>query len=159
MEIDKESKTQIDDDDGSKTDWAPIRKKSSVPFLVFKFELNDLMQGLGLPKDGSELLASFLKRKNLFEPIAIVSVCLNKESQFRKYFMKDEDSSLVFCTDVKSLINELKANCYDAEDWRLFIDSSETSIKAVLLENTNVYAPISLGHSTVMQEIYEEIFL
>lgn len=53
--------------------------------------------------------------------------------------MKDEDSSLVFCTDVKGLINELKANCYDAKDWRLFIASSKRNIKTVLLHNTNVY--------------------
>lgn len=51
----------------------------------------------------------------------------------------------------------MKANCYDAKDWRLFIDSSKRSIKAVLLHNTNVYAPIPLAHSTVMQEKYENI--
>ena len=28
---------------------------------------------------------------------------------------KDGDSSLVFCTDVRGLINELKANCYDTK--------------------------------------------
>ena len=45
-----------------------------------------------------------------------VSVYQNKKSQFRKYFLKDENPSLVFCTDVKRLINELKANLYDAKD-------------------------------------------
>lgn len=42
-------------------------------------------------------------------------------------------------------------------DWRLFIDSSKRSIKAVLLHNTNVYAPIPIAHSTVMKEKYENV--
>lgn len=84
MEIDEESanesKTESDDD------CAPITKKSSVPSLVSQFELNDLVRDLDLPKDGSELLASFLKRKNLLESKTKVSVYRNRESQFRKYF-------------------------------------------------------------------------
>jgi len=121
------SESEIDDDDGSETDYALSEqsKKSSVPSLVSQFELNDLVRDLGLPKDGSELLASFLKGKNLLEPKTKVSFYRNRESQFRKYFMKDKDLSLVFCTDIKGLINEFKADSYDAKDWRLFIDSSK----------------------------------
>ena len=52
--------------------------------------------------------------------------------------MKDEDSSIVFYTDVKGLMSKLKAYYYDAEDWRLFIYSSKRSTKAALLYNTNV---------------------
>ena len=110
------------------------------------------MGDLGLPKDGSALLSSFSKRKNPLEPKTKVSVYRNREPQFHTYFMKEEDSSLVIGTDVKGLINELKANCYDAKDWRLFIDPCKRSIKAILLHNTNVYTPISLAHSTVMQK-------
>lgn len=58
---------------------------------------------------------------------------------------------------MEGLINELKPNSYDAKDWRLFIDSSKRSIKAVLLHNTNVYAPVPIAHSTIMQEKYENI--
>ena len=74
------------------------------------------MRELGLLKDGSELMTLFLKRKNLLEPKTKVTIYRNRESQFRKYLMNDEDSSLVFCTDVKGPINELKANCYDDKD-------------------------------------------
>ena len=111
-----ESKTEIDDDDESEADWAPITKKSSAPSLVSQFEFNDLVRELGLLKDGSELMTLFLKRKNLLEPKTKVTIYRNRESQFRKYLMNDEDSSLVFCTDVKGPINELKANCYDDKD-------------------------------------------
>ena len=38
-----------------------------------------------------------------------------------------------------------------------FIDSSKRSLKAVLLHNTNVLAPIPIAHSTVYKEEYENI--
>jgi len=69
----------------------------------------------------------------------------------------DQSLSLVYCTDVEGLINQLKPNSYKASDWRLFIDSSKKSIKAVLLHNTNVYAPVPIAHSVVMQEKYDNM--
>jgi len=51
----------------------------------------------------------------------------------------------VYCSDIKGLINELKKNCYKAEDWRLFIGSSKRSIKAVLLHNISAPANSSLN--------------
>ena len=38
-----------------------------------------------------------------------------------------------------------------------FIDSSKRSLKAVLLHNTNVLAPIPIAHSTVYKEEYKNI--
>lgn len=52
-------------------------------------------------------------------------------------------------------MDKLKKNCYKVEDWRLFIDSSKQSIKAILLHNTNVYVPVPIAHLTVMKEKYE----
>ena len=46
---------------------------------------------------------------------------------------------------------------YKPVDWRLFIDSSKRSLKCVLLHNTNEYASIPIGHSTVMKEEYESV--
>lgn len=50
---------------------------------------------------------------------------------------------------------------YKKEEWRLFIDSSKTSLKAVLLHNGNTHASLPVGHSVHMKENYEnlEIFL
>ena len=41
-----------------------------------------------------------------------------------------------------------------AENWRLFIDSSKSSIKAVLLHNENMYASIPVDHSVHLKETY-----
>lgn len=69
----------------------------------------------------------------------------------------DDVLSLAYCTDVKGLMDEYCKDLYKPEQWSLFIDSSKRSIKAVLLHNTNVYAPIPIAHSTVMEEKYEKL--
>jgi len=44
---------------------------------------------------------------------------------------------------------------YGPSTWRLFIDSSKISLKAVLLYNSNVLASIPLAHSSKLSESYE----
>ena len=44
-----------------------------------------------------------------------------------------------------------------ASDWRLFIDSSKRSLKAVLLYNGNVYPSIPMAHSVQMKEDLESV--
>ncbi|GFV20682.1 uncharacterized protein TNCV_777271 [Trichonephila clavipes] len=46
---------------------------------------------------------------------------------------------------------------YEPEEWRLFIDSSKRSLKAVLLHNGNRYASVPVGHSVHLKECYENI--
>jgi len=151
------SESSSDENNSSESESYKSKTKFTVPSLVSQSELNDLVRDLGLPKDGSEFLASFLKKKKFLEPKTKVSFYRNRDSEFRKFFVRDHSLSLVFCTDVEGLINQIKPNLYKAPDWRLFIDSSKRSIKAVLLHNTNVYAPIPIAHSTVMEEKYDNM--
>ena len=60
------------------------------------------------------------------------------------------------CHNISGLMAALKIN-YKPVDWRLFIDSSKTSLKAVLLHNGNVLPSIPVGHAVHMKEIYENI--
>ncbi|GBP53241.1 hypothetical protein EVAR_88125_1 [Eumeta japonica] len=46
---------------------------------------------------------------------------------------------------------------YDSTEWRLFIDSSKTSLKAVLLHNGNVFASLPVAHSVHMKENYNDL--
>jgi len=48
---------------------------------------------------------------------------------------------------------------HDPEQWRLFIDSSKASLKAVLLHNGNIPASVPVGHSVHMKETYENLKL
>jgi len=70
------------------------------------------------------------------------------------FFRKEDD--LVFCYDVDGLMNAL-GNKHDQQEWRLFIDSSKLSLKAVLLHNGNQHPSIPVGHAAHMKETYENI--
>ena len=43
---------------------------------------------------------------------------------------------------------------HNPADWRLFIVSSKTSLKAVLLHNGNIKPPIPVGYSIFRKETY-----
>ena len=44
-------------------------------------------------------------------------------------------------------------------EWRLFIDSSNISLKAVLLNNRNKFSLIPVGHSVKMKESHKSMDL
>ncbi|GFS65865.1 uncharacterized protein TNCV_390901 [Trichonephila clavipes] len=46
---------------------------------------------------------------------------------------------------------------YEPEEWRLFIDSSKWSLKAVFLHNGSRYASVPVGHSVHLKECYENL--
>jgi len=70
------------------------------------------------------------------------------------FFTKEDN--LVFCYDVDGLMNGLGIKHYPQE-WRLFIDSSKLSLKAVLLHNGNQHPSIPVGHAVHMNETYENL--
>jgi hypothetical protein len=49
--------------------------------------------------------------------------------------------------------------CKWVNEWRLFIDSSKRSLKAVLLHNGSKYASVPVGHSVHLKESYENLAL
>lgn len=152
-----ESEESIGSGDESEDEYAPLGKKGRRSQLYDQEALNDLIRDLGLPKDGAELLASRLKNRNLLSKGTRVSIYRRRDESFRKYFSQDEN--LVYCHDVIGVMNELKENIYKPEQWRLFIDASKRSLKAVLLHNTNKYGSIPLAHSVTLKEEYGNIEL
>ena len=56
-----------------------------------------------------------------------------------------------YCTGIQGLFQEIGIAC-SASDWRLFIDSSKQSLKAVVLHNGNVYPFIPIAHSVQKKE-------
>ena len=48
---------------------------------------------------------------------------------------------------------------HDTTEWRLFIDSSKASLKAVLLHNGNKFASVPLAHASNMKESYDNMKL
>ena len=98
------------------------------PHLISQAELDDLVRDLSLSKEKSELLGFRLKEWNLH------GVC--------------------FCHDVTGLVKEPDKK-YVEEEWRLFTDSSSSSLKAALLNNGNQKPSITIAHAVGMKETYE----
>lgn len=124
------------------------------PQLFSQKELNDLVRDLGLSKESAELLGSRLKNKNLLSSGTSFSWYRHREKEFTQFFYKE--GNLVYCNDVQGLMNSFEIE-YDSSEWRLFIDSSKTSLKAVLLHNGNKFASLPVGHSVHMDENYNDL--
>lgn len=155
---------EYDDDEYNDEDeeqYLPHSENRGAPELFTWAEFNDCARDLGLAKDGMEYLASIFKKKNLFAEKIKISSCRNREKGCRQYFKSEvnEKGKLVYCDNIDGLMEKMKPGIYKPEDWRLFIDASMRSLKAVLLHNTNVYAPIPVAHSTELKEDYSNLKL
>jgi len=64
------------------------------------------------------------------------------------------ERGLVACTDIDGLRQTVNIN-HNPLDWQLFIDSSNLSLKAVLLHNDNTLRSIPVDHSVYNKESYE----
>ena len=71
-----------------------------------------------------------------------------------KFFKMERD--LVACTDIDGLMQIFTIN-HNPLDWRLFINSSKLSLKAVLLQNGKTLPSIPVGHSVHNKESYENM--
>lgn len=113
-------------------------------------ELNDLVRDLYLTKTDSELLASRLKR--FLDGNVRISSFRNRSKTFAKFFTKK--GQYCYCNDVGGLFAALEQE-YNPDDWRLFIDGSKYSVKAVLLNKRNEKPSIPLAHAVGVKESYE----
>lgn len=129
----------------------------ATPQCFNQEELNDLIRDLNLSKESAELLASRLKEKNLLCRGTNITFYRKRDKDLLPFFTQEND--LVFCNNIKGLLEKMGLPEYTPDDWRLFIDSSKRSLKCVLLHNGNKYGSIPIGHSTTMKEEYGTIAL
>ena len=137
----------------SDPNYAPV-PDINEPHVISQEELNDLIRDLDLPKSKALLLASRLQQWNLLNQNVNISMYRKREVRLVPNFTKDGD--LVYCSDIPSLMGQLKLN-YNTEDWRLFVDSFRISLKAVLLHNGNEKPSIPIAHAVHMKETYENM--
>lgn len=153
--MDESNSSETDSPDDSSGDEYMDKRNSRPrqPNLYTQERLSDLVRDLGLDKDRAELLASRFKEDNILASGAKVSFYRTREKDFLQYFSQED--SLVYCSDIDGLMNKMKRGIYKDDEWRLFIDASKRSLKAVLLHITNFYASIPVGHSVKLRESYE----
>jgi len=77
-------------------------------------------------------------------------------NEFKEFF--SQENNLVFCNDIWCVIQAL-VNQHDPNEWHLCTDSSNISLKAVLLHNWNTLPFVPLVHAANMKETYENMKL
>ncbi|GFU71226.1 uncharacterized protein TNCV_3782121 [Trichonephila clavipes] len=144
-DLDQISHVSRDSDDG----YDP---GTNDPELFPQSDLNDLVRNLGIPKDTAEVLES--KEKHLLNSGVSFSWYRFREKEFVPFFTQEGD--LVFYNNVPTILEMFKI-MYEPEEWRLFINSSKRSLKAVLLHDGNRYASVPVGHSVHLKECYKNL--
>lgn len=131
-----------------------VNESSNEPHRLTQEELSDLIRDLDLSKTKAEILASRLKQWNLLKEEVNISVYRNRKRMFTSFFSMQD--TFVACVDINGLMKALEIN-YDPTEWRLFIDSSKVSLKAVLLHIGNELPSIPVGYAVHMKESYENL--
>ena len=136
-------------------DWTP-NIQNNAPQPITEIEMVYIVAKLGLSQQKSEWLTSFLKSRKLTQQNVSATSCRQRQADFQKLYSVDEANTCTYSHDIPGLVKKLGMD-YIAGDWRLFIDGSVTSLKAVLLHKKNKKPCIPLGFSTTMKETYETL--
>lgn len=134
--------------------YDPQSESEKKPHLITQHELNDLVRDLTLTKQQSELLASRLQEWNLLDEDTRITIFRKRSFSLQQYYSME--NNLCFCNDIKGLFDALGL-IYEPSHWRLFIDASLYSIKAVLLHIGNIMPSIPVAHSVILRETYENL--
>lgn len=152
-----EEKSSFDESDferSSSSDPDYIPDISKDPHLLDQAELNDLVRDLGLTKQMSELLASRMLQWNLLKEETRVAIYRNRNKELKKFFVKQ--NNICYCVDIDGLM-ECFGFKHEPSEWRLFIDGSTESLKAVLLHNGNEKPTMPLAHAVDLKESRESM--
>ena len=148
------SESEFSNDTDSHRSSSTSSNKATGAHFITQADLNDLVRDLHLTKKQSEGLGSRLKQWNLLNSSTTFSWYRHREREFTKFYVKEQ--YVVHCCDIKGLIESM-GQPYSPSDWRLFIDASKSSLKAVLLHNGNVLPSIPVAHSVVLKESYSTL--
>jgi hypothetical protein len=78
-----------------------------------------------------------------------------RPEEFKDFFSRED--GVVFFNDICSFM-EVLGHEYNPDQWRLLIDSSKVSLKAVLLLNGNRFPSVPLAHVANMKKSNESIW-
>lgn len=136
--------------------FEPEPTVSNEPILITQNQLDFIVAKLGLSQRNSEELGRFLNSKHLLAPETKVTAYRHRQAALQECFIVNNEQTSAYCKDVDKLMSEMGIR-YNADEWRLFIDSSKTSLKAVLLHQTNSKPSVPIAYSTETKETYESL--
>lgn len=109
--------------------WMEVAPRA--PILLDEEHLHSIARNLSLSKTKAESLAAELHKYNLLAPGVSVTSFRLRNSRFKAFFIPNEANDFVYCNNIQGLMYTMNIAKYDAEEWRLFIDSSQTSLKGM----------------------------
>lgn len=137
------------------TDYEPQQGRDG-PQLITQMEMDFIVAILGLSQRLAIFLTAFLKQRKLTHGNVNSTAYRKRQAEFQSLYTLNDDNSLAYCNDVKALVVKMGMN-YIASEWRLFIDGSVSSLKAVLLHVSNRKPSIPLAMGINMKESYEAL--
>lgn len=147
--------TDLSHSDQNDPDYIP-EHVDEEPQPLTQSEMDYIVAKLGLSQRNSEFLTSFLKRRKLTKDSVNATAYRKRQYEFQKLYTVDPSNTLTYCNDIKGLVNKLGME-YVAVDWRLFIDGSVSSLKAVLLHVTNKKPSVPVALGVNIKESYETL--
>lgn len=119
----------------------------------------DLMaRQLKLSQARQILLTQHLKAVNILAPGVRIYDARGRQREFMKFFDRNETNTFAYCNDIPGLVLAMYSDYqYDPNDFRLFIDSSKYSLKAVLLYKDNTRSSVPIAISTETTENYQSM--
>jgi hypothetical protein len=94
-----------------------------------------------------------LQGSNLLQKNTNTSIFRYRQKDIAQYFASAGD--LVYCTDTDKVMAALGQD-HRTDEWRLFVDSSKHSLKAVL-HNGNKHPSVPIAYAVHMKETYENM--
>lgn len=150
--IDEDQFEETEDRDTDGEDDPLYIPDTNQPHPLSQGDLNDLVRDLSLTKDMSELLGSRLQQWKFLENGVFITAARRRSDHLAACF--GMRNNICHCWDISHLF-EVMNQPFEKDEWRLFIDGSKTSIKAVLLHNGNVKPSIPVAFATGMKEEFD----
>lgn len=157
------SSTNLTEESKTRSEYDPSIGEAAnigIQHLITQADFNDLARDLNLSKRNTEILGSRLKQWNLVSQDFKISAVRKRffTESFDRYFEYHEEMKIAYCNDIDELFNNI-GHPHDPNEWRLFVDSSVTSLKGVLLHIGNEYPSIPILYGIDLKETHETIKL
>lgn len=126
-----------------------------TPQLMSELRLNKLVRELHLSRRHAEILARELKLLHVLAPGVKVTGFRHRQEPFMPFFTLSDDKTYAYCHDIATLMLEMGVKFFDPDDWRIFIDSSKSSLKTVLLHKDSSIKPVPILYALGKKEDYD----
>lgn len=121
--------------------------------------LSDLIRNLNLATESSELLASRLKEKNVLHFGANITCYRRRENEKICCQSLLKTTNYISCNESGNFLKKIGLPEYNRSEMPLFIDSSERTLKSVLLSNGKQKWFFEIVHSARVKYEYETLSL